>query len=421
MVTISKTDMLRIMVLNVFGHNPGNILSDITKSKGKPPLIYYSTSSFSMNYFFVAHIFYLSQIYKMQKANYVIIFNDIGRENEPLIRLLSHEKINAKISEVYSLLGFFDIPAENVKIHTASESWRRYLLLNEDAPSRFLQGILFLDHAPSLPAENAALQFLQTTQTYELSDIVQKYIDLLISSNYNEIFPEDFGDAVDIHCTSYFSYPLVQKIKSSLIQRNNESVYIPKVCSFPKMPFFGHNPKIFPEHIAPEVGMTMTEIRNSIELYSVNKRFISLIFDNFLNKAMREFVHFDGKKRYFSSKPPVLSKMTLKQQRVTLGENLYKLLQQIKVALDSRQPTNPIILSGNLSASEVLKLLKSPIALEVLKITNGSNKISDIAKRLKKHQPNISKIISQLKARGLVRFNSSKRPIRTFNKIEINL
>jgi len=408
------------MTLSVFGPRTRPVLEGISQSKGKPPLIYFSTSSFSTNYFFIAHLFYLSQIYKIQKSSFIIVFNDLGRDNEPQPRFMVPSDTSVRISEVYSLMNWLGVPPGDIKIRTASESWRRYLLMNEDAPSKFLQGILLLNpETASMPVENAALEFLHKANTYGLSDIVQKYIDLLISSNYSKIFPEDFDDSVDIHVTSFFSYSLLQKIKANFVHQKSESAYIPPIYSLPKLPSFGHNPAIFPEHIAPKIGMTLTEIRNSIKLYSLNKEFTRLIFENFLNHAAKEFVHFDGKRRAVLPYPPSLSGLTLRQQHIILAENLYNFLQQAKQSLDSKELQLSITLNGECNTSRILGLLKSPLALDILKLVNGKNKVCDIARELKKHQPNVSKTISQLKAQGLVRTNSSNRPVRTFSRIEI--
>lgn len=206
--------------LLVFGSRTKTILQEIAERKEKVPLIYFSSNTGSMNYYFIAHLFYLSQVYQTQKANFIIILNDFIRDKGYLGFKHNPEITASKISDIYNLLHHFGVPQENVVIHRASEAWRQYILSNDNAPVDFVEGSLNLGQKIlEIPNENAELHYLKNGSKYEISYLLQKYIDLLISSNYTHIFPNDFDESVDIHATTFYSKPLIGSIKGHLIRK----------------------------------------------------------------------------------------------------------------------------------------------------------------------------------------------------------
>ena len=56
-----------------------------------------------------------------------------------------------------------------------------------------------------------------------------------------------------------------------------------------------------------------------------------------------------------------------------------------------------------------------------MRLCNGENRVSEIAFKLGKHQPNISAVITKLKKGGLVTVNAEKKPQKVFDKIQIKL
>lgn len=395
--------------LAVLGPNTKEILSKIRNDNGRPPLIYFSSNTYSLNYYFIAKLHDLSQLYKTEEINIALTLNDMSGKKYQRYDYLSSSKVIAKNSEVYKILSHFGVPSKNIKVHRLSEGWHNYLATNEQAHFDFMHNLVFLDkHLTQIPEEERQLDFLEKKSTYEVYYVVQKYIDLIISSNYQKIFPNDFDNEVDIHLTSTFSYPLLQNIRKDLIKRQNTYISLPQIYSLPKLPFFGKSRHIYPEHITPNTEMSVAEINRAINIYKLDKHEIQLIYKNFLA---------------YASKNPVRSpsESSLNKQRILLAEDLSKMLKEIKQAITSA-PKDQLMLSRNTSESEeILSILKSPLAFEILKLCNGENKIIEIAQKLNKHQPNISKIISKLKKYELIQLNSDNKPVKTVNKIELQV
>jgi len=390
----------------VLGQNTKEILSKIRTDNGRPPLVYFSSNTYSLNYYFVAKLFNIAQLYKTQEVNIAIMLNDMGGKRFQRAEYVQSDKNTAKNSEVYKIFNYFGVPSKNIKIHHLSEGWHNYLLTNEKAHFDFMHNLVYLDKQLTLiPEEETKLDFLEKKASYEVYYVVQKYVDLIISSQYQKIFPNDFENEVDIHLTSTFSYPLLENIRKDLIKRQNTYISLPKIYAFPKLPFFGKSKNIYPEHVVPNVGMSPAEINRVINIYKLDKEEIQLIYKNFLSYALK-----------FNKKPHRNS--PLEHQRICLAEDLYKILKNVKLEI-TNTPKDMIQLSRNSSESEeLLGILKSPLTFEVLQLCNGENRVMDIAQKLNKHQPNISKIISKLKKFELIQLTAENKLVKTVNKIE---
>lgn len=407
--------------LLVFGSHTKTILQEIAERKEKVPLVYFSSNTGSMNYYFIAHLFYLSQVYQIQKANFIIILNDFIRDKGYLGFKHNPEITTSKISDIYNLLHHFGVPQENVVIHRASEAWRQYILFDDNAPVDFVEGSLSLGQKIlEIPNENAELHYLKNGSKYEISYLLQKYIDLLISSNYTRIFPNDFDESVDIHATTFYSKPLIESIKDHLTRKKIAPPYIPQVLTFPKLPFFGQNFNIFPEHIAPDTSMTLAETAHAISRYNLPAHHVQLLFENLLNYTNDSFIDYSNGKRIDASLLPSIINHGSQEQKQILAENLYKFLHTVKIVLETNQEKGTMLLNEK-TVNAVAGVLKSNSTIDILHLCTGENTVSDIARKLDKHQPNISTNLSKLRKTGLVKYNKENRPIRTFKRIQIDL
>jgi len=396
-------------LMPALGHSTKSILSKIKEDNGRPPLIYFSSNTYSLNYYFIAKLFSLSQLYKQQEINIAIILNDMGTQRFQRQEYISTDKTTAKNIEVYKILNCFGVPSKNIKVHRLSEGWHNYLMTNEKAHFDFMHNLVYFDtQLTAIPEEETKLDFLPKNTAYEVYYVVQKYIDLIISSQYQKIFPDDFQSEVDIHLTSTFSYPLLQNIRADLIKRKNTYISLPKIYSLPPLPFFGKSKHIYPEHVVPNTEMNQSEIKRVIDIYNLDKKEIELIYKNFLIYAL-EMPH-DLKLDH-----------NIEQQRMHLAEDLYKMLRKIKNEITSTPKDMLNISMNSENSEELLSLLKSPSTQEILKLCNGENKIIDIAQKLNKHQPNVSKTISKLKKFEIIQINIQKKPIKTVNKIEMHI
>jgi len=390
--------------------------------KEKTPLIYFSSNTSQINYFFIAQLFYLSCIYKIQKSNFTILLNDIAREQNASINMVGSEEMNSRISEVYTILDYFGVPSSNIVIHRLSEAWKQYIVSNERALVNFLYDTLFFNEKMlEIPLEIANLEFLPPKANYGLSYVLQKHIDVLISSNYSRIFQNEFGDCVDLQVTSAFSYPLLRRISNDLLRQKSAPEIMPEIFPLPKLPFFGNSDEVFHGHIAPEINMTHTEISHAIKIYNLDPKIIRLIFENFLNHALSEFVVFEGKKRILSKEAPELKAESVKVQRLLLGENLHFFLNLIKNQLNSNKQVFSLSFSEESNVLDLCSILRSKLALDVLHLCNGENGISEIARKLGRHQPNISNLVFRLKKAGLVKTNQNKKPMAVSKNIQLKL
>jgi|GEM_PF-1912059 len=396
-------------IMQVFGGEAKSVLRKIKLNTGHPPLVYFSSNTFSLNYYFIAQLFYLSQLYKTEEVNLVIMLNDLSRRNPLSGETDSTHKTIAKNSDVYKILDHFGVPCKNIVIHKLSEGWHNYLQTNEKAHFDFLHNLVFFDKKlAEVPEEERKLDFLEKNASYEIHYILQKYADFLISANYEKIFPNDFHNEVDIQVTSNFSYPLLERIRKDLIKRKNFYQRLPQVYSTPKLPFFGKSKMIHHEHIVPNIEMSMSEINRAVNIYNLDKLQIYKIYSNFFDYALPD-----------KSKLKSLLRMSLHEQRVLLAEDLYHWLKSIKQILNAPQKDLLVISKNSTDSSELLSLFRSKLTFEILSLCNGENRVIDISRKLNKHQPNISKVISKLKRYEIIELNQENKLIKVVNHVQI--
>lgn len=392
----------------LFGKKTEEYLDIVQKSTQRKPLVLFSSNSYSLNYYFIAQLYYLSRLYAMQPVNIAIIINDMTIK-EKYSNLETHQKSRAKSSDIIKVMTYFGVPQENVKIHKLSEAWHNYLAIHEQTHFEFLHNLIFLEkNLSTIPEEQIKLDFLDDKESYEIHYILQKYIDFLISAHYNSIFPSDFSGEVDLQVTSQFSYPLLEKIRRDLFKRQSMYFHFPPIHPLPKLPFFGKSKHIYPDHIVPNIFMSTAEILRAITIYKLNHEDIDLIYDNLLCCTL--------------PKPQKVNLQTpIQKRRILLAEDLHLFLSKIRETI-SATPNNQLSISkGKGEYSELIRLLNSKAAIEVLTLCNGQNQVSDIARKLKKHQPNVSKIVSKLRKFEIIETDKKKRLVKITNRIQIDI
>ncbi len=376
------------------------------------PIIYFSLNTYSLNYYFIAQIFFLGEVNKIRKCKFAFIINDISTKKSPN---LNPAESPAQITQIYALANIFGIQKENLKIHTFSEAWEKYLRTNPNNHFELLSELAFLNQEISIiPPEVSELDYIQPNENYEIHYIMQKFIDYLISANYQKIFPEDFKKEINFMLASQFSYPLLKKIRDKLIRSSNSYYSLPPAFPLPPIPYFGKSKNIFPLYIVPNIYMQKTEIHRAIDLYSLTPKQVYLIFNNFILhqnddltvKTSRDFL-----------KKLTLSTRSLQKQILT--EELYKVLQKIKLKITDNNNQLELSKSTKVS-SELLSILKSKKTLQILALCNGENRITDIAKFLQMQQPNVSKVITLLKNAQIVEIRNNK-PVKVVSKISFDL
>lgn len=166
--------------------------------------------------------------------------------------------------------------------------------------------------------------------------------------------------------------------------------------------------------------MTLAETAHAISRYNLPAHHIQLIFENLLNFTNESFIDYSNGKRISASLLPSIIDHDPREQKQILAENLYKFLHDVKTVLETKQEKGTMLLNEK-TVYAVASVLKSNSTIDILHLCTGENTVSDIARKLNKHQPNISTNLSKLRKTGLVKYNRENRPIRMFKRIQIDL
>jgi hypothetical protein len=318
-------------------------------------------------------------------------------------------------------MAFFGIKEKNIKVHKLSEGWRKYLTYNEDAYYYFLENMVFFKKSIlEIPKEQRKLEFIKKKKDYEINYLLQKYVDLLVSSNYCKIFPDEFGEDISCMVTSGFSYPILKRIQISLKKQIVEFEKIPEVYSLSPVLFFGKSLDIYEKIITPHTNMGLNEINQSIQIYGLTK--------NQINELNKEFIYpvlsyITKKKDPIRAKANELdlvqNNLTLVKSRLVLAINLFELFRTINQILKNN-PNDPLKFPiTDEKFQETMKLLSRKNVVQIILLCNGENKVGDISKKLNLYQPNVSSTISKLKILGLIKLSSSGLLMRTTDFIDI--
>lgn len=391
-----------------------SIFDNIVKPKlntNRPVSLFCSFTYITPNFY---NLYIIKTLAKFAKEGYdlKILLRDINSLTHRYSRNLKREKninfsfIDDRIQEIKNIFKFFGVDEKQLKIFKASETWRRMISINEPP--------IFFDLYEIMTDINLdELNFKQ-----KASHIIQMPADTVIANYLHVLYPESEDKPVDAAFLERNKEPVYDLFRDKMLEKGLINTQRPVFFISDKLPYLIYQSKI------PEWNMDIDEITYIISHYEPTVEETEQIFNSLLSDCLSEFVlvRKDKKKEVgFQELVSSLPKLDPSDRNLTLSYNLHKFLQDVRKDIDLTQKhPSSINITGKNQATEIGKVLKSKIALEILLLSNGHYNVTQIAKKLKKQISNISIYINDLKRLGLIEIMENRKVRRKINNINLN-
>ncbi len=389
--------------------------------------IFFSSNFFNFNYYYLSQFLFLSKLARSDNVRFYITLADtvlFAKKHVHFSSPMASRKevvIQENLDKMKDILISFGIKEKNLFVVRASEAWLKFLKLDEQKIMEFYKALsLFPNNALNIPDWWIKRYYVPKKTHFSLAYVIQKYIDLFTCKYFSQIYPAEIEGKIDIFISGNAGSRLLLVAKNTMDDEKITSKDLP-VLVMRGIPCFGHTALVNEKFCMPSIEMNLQEIYSVIKKYKVSTKHINLLFDVLLNKVLDEFVEFDDWHRAKKTNvPPKLSKQQLKDQRMLLAYNLKLYLENIKKGIHKREQVQYYSISKTDEIIEVNKILRSRLALDILRLANGTNSLTEISKNLDKHISNVSAVVSKLKERGFVSSNKEGKLVRTIKSLKIS-
>ena len=241
--------------------------------------------------------------------------------------------------------------------------------------------------------------------------------DMFVANYFHVLCPEEIDKPIDVFYFNRNKETLHKKVREEMFRKGLTNMERPVFLIAENLPYL-----IF-ESSLPEWNLGIDEITYIVTgkkpTVEESKTLVSLI----LSEVIGEFKVTEGEERTGLSTEELIKKIPKMKKRdlyITLAENLYIYLQKVKSGVVEKTDESELLhVYNKKKASDLGKILKSKIYLEIILLADGTKNTTEIAKRLKKQVSNISVYINQLKNMGFVRIVDGKVK-RSFKGVNMN-
>ena len=377
-------------------------------SAGKRPNLLCSFTYITPNYTVIHTI---KELAKLEKEGYMIhlILWDINslthkysrNHNNPNI----YEFTNERIKEVKGIARSFGMNEEFFKIHKSSELWKRLILISKPPLFQEMYEIM-----TDIRVKDLAIN-------EKISHLMQMPADMFVANYFHVLCPEEIDKPIDVFYFNRNKETLHKKVREEMFRKGLTNMERPVFLIAENLPYLTF------ESSLPEWNLGIDEITYIVTgkkpTVEESKTLVSLI----LSEVIGEFKVTEGEERTGLNTEELMKKIPKMKKRdlyITLAENLYIYLQKVKSGVIEKTDESELLhVYNKKKASDLGKILKSKIYLEIILLADGTKNTTEIAKRLKKQVSNISVYINQLKNMGFVRIIGGKVK-RSFKGVNMN-
>jgi DNA-binding transcriptional ArsR family regulator len=367
--------------------------------------VYFSSNASGNHYFLIAQFWHLAQLSKLGNIHYYIVVNDqILDETKNNVSI--NNSSGASLADTKSILAHFGIKPENINEYYYSDCLKKLFTLIPSTPFLFSKALrLISNKSLIIPKTNSDYEYMTSGTSYPPAYYVPKIIDLFIAQNFRSLHPEDIDGGIDIFVTSAFGEPFISKAYSVFVENRLIMNLKPIIISIPKIPFFGHNFEVYPKHITPNIKMNLEDIYESIIIYNVSEKHMVDLLEKFLMPNLNGEYIIPAEKGITREKSiSLFKKLAYEKKALSLAHTFFEFFKQIKGLSKTEEQQDYILIKTEDELNSIKSIFSSPLTIDVLKECDGKT-VSIISKKLNKHQPNISKIIQNLKKAGVVYSN----------------
>ncbi|MFA5763989.1 MAG: helix-turn-helix domain-containing protein [archaeon] len=384
--------------------------------------VYFSSNASGSHYFFISQLWFLSKLKNLGDIYYYIIINNQIFDDTKNILNKDENKSN-KLSETIAILSYFGIDSNKIHCYYSSDCINKLFSTNSNMPFLFSKSLrLGSTKSLAMPKINSEYEYLESGQNYQLSYYIPKIMDLFISQSFHKFFPEDIDGSIDLFVSSWFGMPILSKIYSDFVEKGLVLDLKPLIISTKKLPFFGHNKKYYPVHIAPSIDMTIEDIYESILIYHVKENHMEQILKDILipNLDHKYKLLDKNNKIVESTKFSDFKKLPYERKALSLAYSFFEFFKKINYKIENKKKNNYLLIDQKEDFEMLKGFFRSPLTFLILKECDGKT-ISEISKKLNKHQPNVSKIVSNLKSAGIIFSDKKGKLFVQLETIKIDL
>ncbi len=384
------------------------MFSNIVKPKlesGKRPELLCSFTYITANY---TVLFVLKQLAEFAKQGYNIrlLIWDMNSLTHQYSRDLKDKNtsfIKEKIKEIRSIARSLGVKDHHLRIYKSSETWKRLITISK--PKLFFD---FYELLTDFKVEDLG-------EVRKVSHLVQMPADIFMANYFHLLYPEEVQNPIDVVFLGRNKEKIYRAVKEKMFEKGLINIERPILFLPPIYPYLIYNNKV------PEWNMKLDEIIYLISSKKPSLTEIKQMFESVLPDLSEFMLVADGKKKKvaFNILLTKLAKLEPRDLYLTLSENLYIYLQDIKKNIGTGSGLSNIMnISEKERAIEIGKVLKSEIALDILLLSNGKYNATQIARKLKKQTSNVGVYVNNLKKLRLIELTpnrSLKRTVKGFN------
>ena len=394
-------------------------LADSELKTKKNLTLLFSFTHVTFNYWLIYRIKSISSLINSIEKDVTVIFIFLDVNMMTWKTALNESKqfeteqsyINFKVDEFKKLAISLGIPEKNFTVKKASEAWERMMVSSNQNTFLKIYDIL------------TTIKTDEINPRKKISELFQITSDLFVSNFYNILFPEDGHEPVDVLCFSEANTYIYSKVREIMFDKGFISYKKPIFSFMQRIPFYIYN-GLVPEwnmkheeieHIIHNSIVNKNDTKSLLEALALMEHKLKLVYKNQIQELSKENIL------------NVLDKIDTNDMKSTISLNVYEFLKSEKAKTLEKLKSFVYKESSNLRITELSesqnigRILKADVYREILKFCDGTNTITQIARKSEKQIANVSIYISHLKESGIIKISDEGKPVRIRRSITINL
>ncbi len=385
------------------------ILPKIEKKEN--PLVFFTLTYLTPNYLTLAMIEKLKRLTDDGFKIILVIWDTnaiIQKHALDLLKNYSSEEefLVSKETELINVLISVGISPEKVIVNRSSKIWKK--LASMKNPQLFLQFYNLLMN----------LDINIVGKFKSVSYLIQLPLDMFVASNYHILFPEHIQNPIDLFFFDERKEDIYVHVRDKMYSLGMIFYLRPALLKTESLPQFMYNGLI------PEWNMNYDELHYILANCDFKKSDAIAVIEGIGSKLFDELevVQNNIVKKYDSAKVAQLLSTLSKNDLIT---NLANFLNLYLHSFKKKFIINDVFCNNFEIDSKddminIGGILRSEILLNTLFLCDGSNTVTNIAKKLEKQIGNISNGLTILQKNNLIKKNAQGFWIRNTNSIIIN-
>ena len=376
----------------------------------KPINLFVSFTFLTPNYRAISILNNISKILKLDNnIKLHIVLSDANMFNQEYIKSVGLQFntdydnfIKKQIEKISSYLLSFGVKSSQIRVYTFSEIWGKILA---DKNHHFL--INYYSVISKTKLDN------QIAKTF--ARFFQFSSDIFFSVILQHLYPE-LNEGIDLFFGRVEKEGIYSVVRSTLYSEGVSKIKKPYLI------YFKPHPELIYNNRLPEWNMSFEEIFYIIENVKPSKQSCIDLLNLYEYDLTEINLFLEGKftKESFQECLKIIEIGNDLSRFSVVASTLFQFLQERKCEINEDLTMPRLNLHNKEEVLKITKLLKTKHILEILRLCDGDQTTSSLAKQLKLQISNVSSYLNQLKNLNLIKVKNGKYS-RTHDKITINL